>query len=105
METNTKGLPARLAGDIRQFIHMLFRLDQLGKNILRDFFGLVGAVETEVEVPAGDAQRIDRWHHGRSSSLGMPEPSLPTVSAILLEHGSTDLRRRDASGILPPHPP
>src|SRR5690348_11092077 len=41
---------------------MYFRLDQLGKNILRDFFVLVGAVETEVEVPAGDAQRIDVWH-------------------------------------------
>jgi hypothetical protein len=41
---------------------MYFRLDQLGKNVLRDFFVLVGAVETEVEVPAGDAQRIDLWH-------------------------------------------
>jgi hypothetical protein len=41
---------------------MHFRLDQLGKNVLRDFFVLVGAVETEVEVPAGDAQRIDLWH-------------------------------------------
>jgi hypothetical protein len=41
---------------------MYFRLDQLGKNVLRDFFVLVGAAETEVEVPAGDAQRIDLWH-------------------------------------------
>ncbi|MCK6591988.1 MAG: hypothetical protein HUU21_09055 [Polyangiaceae bacterium] len=41
---------------------MYFRLDQLGKNVLRDFFVLVGAVETEVEVPPGDAQRIDLWH-------------------------------------------
>jgi hypothetical protein len=32
-------------------IHMYFRLDQLGKNVLRDVFVLVGAVETEVEVP------------------------------------------------------
>jgi hypothetical protein len=40
---------------------MQFRLDQLGKNILRDFFGRVGAAETEVEVPPGDAQRIDVW--------------------------------------------
>jgi cation transport regulator ChaB len=47
---------------------MFFRLDQLGKNILRDFFVLVGAVETEVEVPAGDAQRIDLWH--------VPDPEL-----------------------------
>jgi hypothetical protein len=47
---------------------VFFRLDQLGKNILRDFFGLVGAVETEVEVPAGDAQRIDLWH--------VPDPEL-----------------------------
>ena len=41
---------------------MYFRLDQLGKNVLRDVFVLVGVVETEVEVPAGDAQRIDLWH-------------------------------------------
>jgi hypothetical protein len=47
---------------------MYFRLDQLGKNILRDFFVLVGAAETEVEVPAGDAQRIDIWH--------VPDPEL-----------------------------
>ena len=47
---------------------MYFRLDQLGKNILRDFFVLVGAAETEVEVPAGDAQRIDLWH--------VPDPEL-----------------------------
>src|SRR4051812_20232 len=47
---------------------MYFRLDQLGKNILRDFFVLVGAAETEVEVPAGDAQRIDIWH--------VPDPDL-----------------------------
>ncbi|KYF93035.1 hypothetical protein BE20_10425 [Sorangium cellulosum] len=47
---------------------MHFRFDQLGKNILRDFFGLVGAAETEVEVPAGDAQRIDVWH--------VPDPAL-----------------------------
>ncbi|WP_437630260.1 hypothetical protein [Sorangium sp. So ce854] len=43
---------------------MHFRYDQLGKNILRDFFGLVGAAETEVEVPAGDAQRIDGGTRG-----------------------------------------
>src|SRR5690606_9697171 len=30
--------------------------------------GLVGAAETEVEVPAGDAQRIDLWH--------VPDPAL-----------------------------
>jgi hypothetical protein len=36
---------------------MYFRLDQLGENVLRDFFVLVGAAETEVEVPAGDARR------------------------------------------------
>ncbi|XXX82425.1 hypothetical protein WMF30_27090 [Sorangium sp. So ce134] len=47
---------------------MYFRLDQLAKNILRDFFVLVGAAETEVEVPAGDAQRIDVWH--------VPDPAL-----------------------------
>src|SRR5918993_145599 len=47
---------------------MYFRLDQLGKNILRDFFVLVGLAETEVEVPAGDAQRIDVWH--------VPDPEL-----------------------------
>ncbi|KYF93421.1 hypothetical protein BE20_09370 [Sorangium cellulosum] len=47
---------------------MHFRLDQLAKNILRDFFVLVGAAETEVEVPAGDAQRIDVWH--------VPDPAL-----------------------------
>ncbi|WP_437901060.1 hypothetical protein [Sorangium sp. So ce124] len=47
---------------------MHFRLDQLGKNILRDVFVLVGAAETEVEVPAGDAQRIDVWH--------VPDPDL-----------------------------
>ncbi|WP_437878849.1 hypothetical protein [Sorangium sp. So ce513] len=47
---------------------MQFRLDQLGKNILRDFFVLVGAAETEVEVPPGDAQRIDIWH--------VPDPEL-----------------------------
>ncbi|KYF72883.1 hypothetical protein BE17_47965 [Sorangium cellulosum] len=47
---------------------MHFRFDQLGKNILRDFFGLVGPAETEVEVPAGDAQRIDVWH--------VPDPAL-----------------------------
>src|SRR5215207_6897550 len=47
---------------------MYFRLDQLGKNILRDFFVLLGAAETEVEVPAGDAQRIDLWH--------VPDPEL-----------------------------
>ncbi|WP_438030707.1 hypothetical protein [Sorangium sp. So ce233] len=47
---------------------MHFRLDQLGKNILRDFFVLVGAAETEVEVPPGDAQRIDIWH--------VPDPEL-----------------------------
>ncbi|WP_437760702.1 hypothetical protein [Sorangium sp. So ce1389] len=47
---------------------MQFRLDQLSKNILRDFFVLVGAAETEVEVPAGDAQRIDVWH--------VPDPEL-----------------------------
>lgn len=41
---------------------MHFRLDQLGKNVLREFFVLVGAAETEVEVPPGDAQRIDVWH-------------------------------------------
>ncbi|AUX43517.1 hypothetical protein SOCE26_049660 [Sorangium cellulosum] len=41
---------------------MYFRLDQLGKNILRDVFVLVGSAETEVEVPPGDAQRIDVWH-------------------------------------------
>ncbi|WP_434041438.1 MULTISPECIES: hypothetical protein [Sorangium] len=33
---------------------MHFRFDQLGKNIHRDFFGLVGAAETETELP-GDA--------------------------------------------------
>ncbi|WP_437641758.1 hypothetical protein [Sorangium sp. So ce854] len=33
---------------------MQFRLDQLGKNIPRDFFVLVGRAETEVEVPPGD---------------------------------------------------
>ncbi|WP_437594293.1 hypothetical protein [Sorangium sp. So ce1000] len=38
---------------------MYFRLDHLGKNILRDFFVLVGAAETEVEVPA-DRLREDR---------------------------------------------
>ena len=43
-------------------IRMYFRLDQLGKNVLRDFFVLVGAAETEVEVPAGNAQRINLWH-------------------------------------------
>ncbi|WP_433937317.1 hypothetical protein AB3662_22045 [Sorangium cellulosum] len=47
---------------------MHFRLDQLGKNLLRDFFVLVGAAETEVEVPPGDAQRIDIWH--------VPDPEL-----------------------------
>ncbi|MFT3774800.1 MAG: hypothetical protein QM820_56345 [Minicystis sp.] len=47
---------------------MQFRLDQLGKNILRDFFVLVGSAETEVEVPPGDAQRIDLWH--------VPDPDL-----------------------------
>jgi hypothetical protein len=41
---------------------MHFRLDQLGKNVLRDFFVLVGTAETEAEVPAGDAQRIDLWY-------------------------------------------
>lgn len=41
---------------------MQFRLDQLGKNILRDFFERVGGADTEVEVPPGDAQRIDVWH-------------------------------------------
>jgi hypothetical protein len=41
---------------------MRFRLDQLGKNILRDFFVLVGKADTEVEVPPGDGQRIDVWH-------------------------------------------
>ena len=40
---------------------MLFRFDQLGKNILRDFFGLLADAQTEVEVPPGDAQRIDLW--------------------------------------------
>jgi hypothetical protein len=49
-----------------------FRLDQLGKNILRDFFVLVGKADTEVEVPPGDGQRIDVWH--------APDP------ALLLSH-------------------
>ncbi|KYF62261.1 hypothetical protein [Sorangium cellulosum] len=56
-----------IAGLITAII-MHFRLDQLGKNILRDFFVLVGAAETEVEVPPGDAQRIDIWH--------VPDPEL-----------------------------
>jgi len=51
---------------------MYFRLDQLGKNVLRDFFALVGDVETEVEVPAGDAQRIDLWHVPQSGAFECP---------------------------------
>jgi hypothetical protein len=47
---------------------MHFRLDHLAKNLLRDVFALVGAADTEVEVPAGDAQRLDLWH--------VPDPDL-----------------------------
>jgi hypothetical protein len=47
---------------------MQFRLDLLGKSILRDFFVLVGKADTEVEVPPGDGQRIDVWH--------IPDPAL-----------------------------
>jgi len=67
MATTTQELP----GGSRPWYSpagMHFRLDQLGKNVLRDFFVLVGAAETEVEVPAGDAQRIDVWH--------VPDPNL-----------------------------
>lgn len=41
---------------------MRARLDQLGKNILRDFLVVLGSAETEAEVSAGDAQKIDLWY-------------------------------------------
>jgi hypothetical protein len=41
---------------------MYFSLDQLGKNVFREGFMSAGAPDTEVEVPPGDAQRIDVWH-------------------------------------------
>jgi hypothetical protein len=47
---------------------MQFKLDQLGKTVLREIFVMVGTAETEVEVPAGDTQRIDLWH--------VPDPAL-----------------------------
>src|SRR5277367_5145443 len=60
---------------------MQFRLDLLSKNILRDFFVLVGQADTEVEVPPGDGQRIDVWH--------IPDPALLLA---LLELGPGLLR-------------
>lgn len=52
---------------------MRTRFDQLGKNVLRDFFVLLGSVETEAEVPAGDTQRIDLWF--------VPAPAQPGVQS------------------------
>jgi hypothetical protein len=63
---------------------MQFRLDLLGRNILRDFFVLVGSAETEVEVPPGDAQRIDLYHAPDPALLrAHPEigPGLPRMMA------------------------
>ena len=37
------------------------RFDQLGKNVLRDFFVLFGIAQPGAEVPATDAQEIDLW--------------------------------------------
>jgi len=47
----------------------------LGKNILRDFFALVGPADTEVEVPPGDAQR------STSPTCDTPRPKAPWTGA------------------------
>jgi hypothetical protein len=71
---------------------MHFRLDQLGKNILRDFFVLVGAAETEVEVPAGDAQRIDVWHVPNPDLLGAhPEIEPGLLRSMAAEAGMVEV--------------
>ncbi|WP_437282942.1 hypothetical protein WME90_20930 [Sorangium sp. So ce375] len=71
---------------------MYFRLDQLGKNILRDFFVLVGAAETEVEVPAGDAQRIDVWHVPNPDLLGAhPEIEPGLLRSMAAEAGMVEV--------------
>src|SRR4051812_6166330 len=71
---------------------MQFRLDQLGKTILRDFFGLSGAVETEAEVPAGDAQRIDIWHVPDPVLLGAhPEIEPGPLRSMMVEPGIVEI--------------
>jgi hypothetical protein len=71
---------------------MYFRLDQLGKNVLRDFFVLVGAAETEVEVPAGDAQRIDVWHVPNPELLAAhPEIEPGLLRLIAAEPGMVEV--------------
>jgi hypothetical protein len=71
---------------------MYFRLDQLGKNVLRDFFVLVGAAETEVEVPAGDAQRIDLWHVPNPELLeAHPEIEPGLLRSMAAEPGMVEL--------------
>ena len=71
---------------------MYFRLDQLGKNVLRDVFVLVGVVETEVEVPAGDAQRIDLWHVSNPELLeAHPEIEPGLLRSMAAETGIVEL--------------
>jgi hypothetical protein len=71
---------------------MQFRLDLLGKNILRDFFVLIGWAETEVEVPPGDAQRIDLWHVPDPARLSAhPEIEPGLLRAMAEEAGAVEV--------------
>jgi hypothetical protein len=60
------------------------RLDLLGKNVLRDLFVLLGATETETEVPPGDAQKIDLWFVPDPSRLRSHPDTLPDLIAEMV---------------------
>ncbi len=85
---------------------MQFRLDQLGKNILRDFFGIVGQADTEVEVPPGDGQRIDVWHAPDPALLlAHPEIGPGLLRTLAEEAGAVEVfsdapREPDFHGVL-----
>jgi hypothetical protein len=70
---------------------MRSRFDHLGKNVLRDFFVLLGSVETEAEVPVGDSQRIDLWFVPAPARQGVQSNASGVLKEMVSEPAMVEL--------------